>query len=313
MKKGCDEAIEEIRCNLCGNEKTTPFVKVLGYQLVRCKTCGLVFVNPRPSQEKIERQYAEEYHRSCLFEQFPGTDEEKEAAIHRYDAPAENLVKVFGTGKRLLEIGCSAGFLLANMKRRGWEVTGLDVSEWAATYAREKLGVPCYVGTVESASLTGQYDLIILFHTIEHFSDPLGSLKKIGSLFARDGGLVIKSPNVASFDRIWHGKRWMGLHPPFDLYYFSPASYKKMLKKAGFVIERMVFQYWNPLIHLIEMRMGDGLRADHDPDKVITFDKQRIRRSPVYQVLNGIWELMARILHLTGRDVTIYARRQENR
>ena len=305
--------MEYIDCNLCGQDHSKPFAVIDGYRLVRCLRCGLVYLNPRPPHGEIAAQYSADYHTKRLLGSSPKTEEEIERAVLRSGALADDLVRWFGPKKRLLDIGCSMGFFLACMKRRGWDVQGLDISDWAAAFAREKLGLDCRAGTVESVRFDTKFDISTLFQTIEHFTDPLGSLTKIHDLIDKDGILMIKSPNVAGFDRLWHGKKWRGFHPPFDLYYFSPRAYRTMLERAGFIITRIVYQYWNPVTHLMGMRLGGGIRADHDPDAVITFDKDAVRKNPVYKIVNTAWTVTARCLNLKGRDLILFAKRKEDR
>ncbi|MFC1576780.1 class I SAM-dependent methyltransferase [Candidatus Omnitrophota bacterium] len=273
----------------------------------------MVYLNPRPAKNEILKQYTAEYHVETLLGKKLESQGEIEAQIRKFDIRAEELTEKFGPGKSLLDIGCSAGFFMASLKKYGWAVSGLDVTEWAVKFARDRLSLDARVGTVEDISFDKKFDVITLFQILEHYFDPVGSLKKMIGLLREGGTLVIKGPNLASFDRVWHGKKWLGFHTPYHLYYFTPETYRMMLEKAGFSVEGMVFQYWNPVVHLMEMGLGDGARADHCPDDVVKFDKSRIEIHPAFKALNRAWGVAAHVLNLKGRDVIIYAKKKGGR
>lgn len=301
--------MEYVNCNLCNANKYTIFKEIDGYRLVKCKGCGLVYLNPRPTQQEIHEQYSAGYHIERLLGQEPKTQEEIGQEISKNTGRAEEIVKQFGDKRKLLDIGCGAGFFIACLKGYDWDVTGIDVSEWASGFARDKLGLNVFTGGVEDVPFNEQFDVITMYHVLEHLPNPLKTLKRVSEILANDGVLVIKGPNLASFDRIWHGKNWRGYDPPFDLYHFNPKTYRMMLTKAGLSIQKIVFQYWDPLAHLLEIRLGDGLRGDHPSDVIENFYRSRGCNNVIFKGINKITHTITRLLSIKGRDLTIYAKR----
>lgn len=297
-----------INCNLCNSNEYKLFKEIDGYQLVKCKQCGFVYLNPRPTQQETNEEYSAEYHIERLLGQEPKTEKEIEQEINKNIGRAEEIVKQSGNKGKLLDIGCGAAFFIACLKKYGWDVTGIDISEWASEFARKKLGLNVFTGNVGEVQLKERFDVITMYHNLEHLPDPLKTLKRVLELLSDDGILVVKGPNLSGFDRIWHGSNWRGYSDKSHLYYFIPKTYQTMLEKAGFSVQKIIFQYWGPVAHLMEIRLGDGIRADHPPDAI-----KRFKTDDNYflNIIDKMTCIMAKLLNLKGRDLTIYAKKRD--
>lgn len=294
--------MEQPKCKLCGNGRYAPFAKVKGYALVRCLGCGLVFLNPMPSPEEIGELYAPAYQTDKLFREEKITREFIETEIGKNDGRAKEITECFGGPGRLLDVGCGSGFFMASMKRRGWDVKGIDISEWAAEFAWKNLGLKVHTGGFDCINPDEKFDVVTMFHLLEHLTDPFAYLRGAARVLSENGRLVIKGPNLESFDRIWHGKEWRGYDVPFHLYFFTPGSYNGFLKKAGFRAERVTFQYWNAADHFLEMG-PDGPRADHAPIALAGGKAGNI----FIRTARKASHAAAKAFGLKGRDLTICA------
>ncbi len=304
--------MENINCNMCNGKEYKLFKEINGYKFVKCKQCGLVYLNPRPTQQKINEEYLAEYHIERLLRREPKTEEEIEEEINKNIGRAEEIVKQFGNKGRLLDIGCGAGFFIACLKRYRWVVTGIDISEWASEFAKKKLGLDVFTGNVEEIQFNERFDVITMYHILEHLPDPLKTLKRVSELLSDDGILVIEGPNLSCFDRIWHGKNWRGFDLPRHLYHFTPGTYRMILKKAGFFCAKVQFQYWNPVAHLMEIRLGKGIRAGHPSDAIGRFYNSDIHNNVIFKSVNKILGIMVKLLNLKGRDLTIYTAKRKS-
>jgi len=303
--------MEYVNCSLCGQHEYKLFKEIDDYRLVKCKRCGLVYLNPRPTQQEINGKYTAEYHIERLLRQEPKTEEEIEQQINQYVGRAKGVLRECGNEGKLLDIGCSAGFSMACFKRYGWDVMGVDISEWASKFAREKLGLNVFTGSVEEIQFNERFDVITMYHIIEHLPDPLRTLIRVRNLLVDDGLLIVKGPNLASFDRMWHGKKWRGYTDRTHLYYFTPKTYRTILEKAGFTVQRVIFQYWGPVAHLMETRLGDGIRADHPPGAIKKFNKNKAYNNFISKGISKIAYTAVRLLNFKGRDLTIYAKKRD--
>jgi 2-polyprenyl-3-methyl-5-hydroxy-6-metoxy-1,4-benzoquinol methylase len=239
--------MESAVCNLCNNTNYTVVTEVNGQRLVRCTRCSLVYVNPRRSEDEISSQYKEHYHTQRVVTSRLTTDSDIAREVASNEPRAREIIKLAGAKGKLLDIGCSAGFFIAQLKQRGWDAKGIDVSDWAAAFAREKHGVEVLKGNIDDIQVHERFDIITMYHTLEHLPSPLQTLQKVWGMLNDSGMLIVKGPNLASFDRLWFGKRWDGFADRTHLYYFTPATYRALLEKSGFVVEKIHYRYWNPL------------------------------------------------------------------
>ena len=142
---------------------------------------------------------------------------------------------------KLLEVGCSYGFLLDAARRDGWATTGVELDDGAAAYGRQELGLKILSGTLKDqfAQLDLPYDAIATFHVIEHLRDPVGFLGLCRELLTEGGVLVLKTPNVASWIAKRTGSSWQWLSPPAHIHLFSSRALELALAKSGFQVEKI--------------------------------------------------------------------------
>ncbi len=106
-----------------------------------------------------------------------------------------------GPNKRVLEIGCSTGYLSEALQRNGCHITGVEIDASAGAAAQrwcERL----VIGDVETMDLTqvgAGYDVLLLADVLEHLRDPVAALRRLRPLLANDGYAVISVPNVANW------------------------------------------------------------------------------------------------------------------
>lgn len=243
--------MEYVVCNLCGADYTKVRFLVRDrhsdekrlFNLVKCKTCSLAYLNPRPTKAEIKEYYPPWYHSRSQKEI---VDIEKtmiweipwREAMHKKAKP----ILRYKREGRILDIGCGDGSLLKFMKELGWETYGIDFNEVSTRYAREVLGLDVFSGRLEEVNYPEDFfDIIILFHVLEHLSDPLETLERIRPLLKKDGVLLIEVPNFASFEARIFRSKWFGIAAPLHLYQFTPYTLKAMLKSGGFTTVELGF------------------------------------------------------------------------
>ena len=84
-----------------------------------------------------------------------------------------------------------------------------------------------------------------------------------------------------------------------------------ILEKAGFSVQKIKFQYWDPINHLLETMSGDGIRADHPPDAIEKNKEKRIYNNLIFDGFAKIMRITTVLLGLKGRDLTIYAKKRK--
>src|SRR5690349_4779084 len=167
---------ENVRCNFCHADNFDVLVSdgrdrrhhLPGeFRMVRCRECALVYLNPRPTAQALAAYYPPDYSpytQRGIFGKLTRWLRQREAASLRRSLPA---------GAEVLEVGCAAGDLLVPMREAGLRVTGVELSEHAATIARTRHNLDVHTGTLADAPLAGRtFDAVIMRSVIEHVPDP---------------------------------------------------------------------------------------------------------------------------------------------
>jgi 2-polyprenyl-3-methyl-5-hydroxy-6-metoxy-1,4-benzoquinol methylase len=226
------------QCVLCGSDQRRRLVAVSPWTVYRCMECGLGVLDPRPSAAELARLYDEKY----CHERFVDGGEPGSAGYRRRLGLETHRLRFFRPFKRagrVLDVGCGYGYFLAACKERGYDVHGLDFSEWAARHASDRLGIPVTVGGIDAVSLPQRhFDVITLWHALEHMADPARAIMRIESWLKPDGVLVVDVPNHLGTDAVRQGIRWNGWDLPFHLFHFTPAALTRLLARFGFVVRR---------------------------------------------------------------------------
>jgi SAM-dependent methyltransferase len=217
-------------CHLC--DQVVPagagYARRGPWSYLRCPACGLVLLHPVPDETALRAYYNDAYQVNF--------DSYFKGVRRRSGTILEELSKQFPNRGRLLEVGCSYGGFMAEARRDGWDVTGIELSETAARYAREQLGLRVLSGSVHDnlQQLGGGYQVVALFHVIEHVPNPVQLLEMCRRLIKPRGLLALKTPNVASFIARLTGASWHWISPPAHLYLYSPKTLSLLLEKSGY-------------------------------------------------------------------------------
>jgi 2-polyprenyl-3-methyl-5-hydroxy-6-metoxy-1,4-benzoquinol methylase len=142
---------------------------------------------------------------------------------------------------RLLDVGCAMGLFLEQAKKVGWQVAGVEISEYSAAYAREHLNIDVFVGDMQQLVEDGvisphSFDVVTVWDTLEHLQDPSGFLATLHRVLRPDGLLFLSTVNIDGVVAKRDGGDWHFFAPPGHLFYFSENTLKGFLKKAGFEI-----------------------------------------------------------------------------
>lgn len=242
------DMLEQVPCNLCGRDDFTVVYparyerastsnlaekfrssgdEILVDQLVRCKDCGLQYLNPRLRQDLILEGYS------------AGTDEKfvsQATARERTFGKCLDLVeKYVPTKGRLLDIGAAGGSFLCVAKRRGWQISGCEPNRWLCGWASTHYGIEIQPGTVFDLRESNHqsFDAITLWDVLEHTPDPKAVLTECQRLLKTNGLLVVNYPDIGSWISRLMGRKWVFLLS-VHLYYFNRPTIRKMLESTGF-------------------------------------------------------------------------------
>jgi SAM-dependent methyltransferase len=147
-----------------------------------------------------------------------------------------------GPRAAVLDVGCGRPtFLEALARRTGARGTGIDLSDagWTADPGRwAAAGLELRQGTVAAGLPAGPFDLVTLWHALEHDYRPLDTLRRLREVTRPGGALIVEVPNFDSLTRRLHGAAWAGFHTPRHTAIYTPATLRAMLVRAGWTVER---------------------------------------------------------------------------
>jgi 2-polyprenyl-3-methyl-5-hydroxy-6-metoxy-1,4-benzoquinol methylase len=182
-----------------------------------------------------------------------------------------SLEKYLSKGK-LLDVGCYAGVFLKEAKLLGFDVTGVEPSSWAASYAKSSVGCQVYEGMFDTTEIPdGPFDVITIWDVIEHLANPKECLQKCFKLLKTDGVIAITTHDIESVFARMLGARYPWLMR-FHLVHFSPATLGALLEDIGFEILETT-KYKKPLsIQYFLKRFGISVASNAITKKRIAFD-----------------------------------------
>ncbi len=235
---------EQIACYLCGGRAFTPFVEAEDdltgkpgrFTFVTCRSCGLRYQNPRIRMEHIGAYYDDEYiahRRKSDWGPLTGFfnwamdrhDRQKDALVSRYVA--------LGAQSKVLDVGCAVGTFLEKLRvRYGVTGSGVDFKDLSASPALASVDFRCGL-FYEQEFGEGRFDLITMWHFLEHDYDPIRTLRTAGTLLANDGRLIIEVPRLDSLSARIFGDRWPGLQAPQHTVLYDRRTLLAAVDKAG--------------------------------------------------------------------------------
>jgi SAM-dependent methyltransferase len=251
------QTLETIDCNLCGSANKEPVMEKHGYAIVRCPDCALVFVSPRmPAQSLAENVYGPGYFDA---EKGYGLEDHfgKANRLRSMKSGAERLrwIERHTRTGRLLDVGCAGGFFMLAARQRGWKVSGVEISQHAATCAINSYGLDITTGSFsELQPQPDAFDLVTMLDVIEHLPDPMRGLLNAFTTLKPGGSLFVATPNFDSLPARTLGREWGLVEPEHHLFYFTPATLERMVEKAGFKVVEKRF----PLLGLNDLLLSAG-------------------------------------------------------
>ncbi len=242
----------DVPCALCGCGEAEVRYRIGEFRVQQCVQCGLAALNPRFPEEETSHVYEAYYGGEARVQDTDGekcyggyikdVERQRSRRVHlnRIHRRRLRTLENLAPGRRLLDVGSAAGFFLMDARERRWEVSGLDVSDSAARYARShRLAVR--TGTLKDTHLEPEsVDAVTMWEVVEHLHDPLRDLLTLRHALQPHGALAISTPNYDSVLRRIRGGRWHGFKLDEHLSLFSPQTVGLLLEEAGFEPVRLL-------------------------------------------------------------------------
>jgi len=224
------------QCGASDNQLTQYFSKgEIDFRF--CKNCGCVFRENLPSADELREIYLQAYAIENIID--ANTNQESgEYAVRNYANYIQQ--RIVKPGDRMLDYGSGSGMLLSQLRARGLDATGAEVSESARNYCLEHRGFSLMadLGGVPD----GYYQVISMIEVVEHLTDLWGTLNEIFRVLAPSGQLFLTTPNRLGLRALIEKGYWREAEKKFHLFLFDWRSIKYYLTRAGFVeVKRVIF------------------------------------------------------------------------
>lgn len=218
-------------CPMCGGrDMATEFRSTNSYDIVRCRQCRLVFTDARTAPPPSE-----------LYPPFEQSDTAAQRsarqALSLFTLQRARLIEAARPSGRLLDYGAGAGQFARFMAGRGFDTVGLEPYSLGTTLEEKNLRLVRAPLAKVKAEL-GTFDVITMWHVLEHLEQPLPLLKELRSMLAPGGVLVVSVPNFSSWQSELFKGGWFHLDPPRHLLQFEPDTLEDCLRRAGFSVSK---------------------------------------------------------------------------
>ncbi|RFC55865.1 class I SAM-dependent methyltransferase [Brumimicrobium aurantiacum] len=210
------------------------------FKIVECDNCGFHFTNPIPEIDKIG-----EYYKS---EEYISHSSNKKGVINFLYNRVRNItlkekvkwIKNETDGKCLLDIGSGTGHFLKVANDHGFKGTGLEPDADARDFAHKNN----HVRSSDQAELynieSNSFDVITMWHVLEHVYDLRKDLKRIDEILKSDGRLFIAVPNMNSHDARHYKEDWAAYDVPRHLYHFQKNDISRLMLDFGFDLKKVI-------------------------------------------------------------------------
>lgn len=239
--------LEHVACSSCGADRPDQLLShdSFGFPIawVACTSCGFVYCTPRPTESFMEQFYRKRF--VVFYEGWPRLDE-RYIRAHRLWEATDDRVCRYGDfvpkGGRVLDVGCGGGFFLAALRRERPDVhvEGIEPGIVQSRYASEVLRLPVLRGRYQEYTVAEPFDLITVYHVIEHLHDLAAHFAFLRRLVRPGGHVVIETPNL---EGLWEG---IGMFHIAHLYLFTPASLSRVAQNHGFAVSSVKVSNYPP-------------------------------------------------------------------
>tara|TARA_B100000614_G_scaffold242761_1_gene245356 strand:+ start:6256 stop:7059 length:804 start_codon:yes stop_codon:yes gene_type:complete len=215
--------MEIIRCPLCNSSDHLRFMLLNDrfdetnkqkFKIVKCD-CNFIFLNPRPSENEINKYYMKNYIPHSSKNSYLYELAQKISYYFKHRFLSKNYVI-----KNILDYGAGNGNFGKYFKNKGYNVTNYDPV------------------TNVSGSLNDKYDMVTMWHSLEHIHNLDNCLKLIYSKMKPNGKLLIAVPNIDASEIKFFKSRWIAFDAPRHLYHFNESSIQRLLNKYDFRISK---------------------------------------------------------------------------
>jgi len=228
-----DVSWELISCPVCDSEQFSELFKKHDEPFVKCTSCGLVLINPRPVHDQLVNTYDNNY--SQLYA------EKAEKKFRRIRRWVKRVKRKYVSSGRWLDVGCSVGFVVKVAEEFGFDGFGVDIQSWGVKFGHDKLGLTkLSCGMLEDQNYPNNYfNVISLYDVIEHVPDLNKLVAELKRILSSEGVIDIITPDIGHWNVPSPLHEWNEIKPSQHMYYFNKTTLSQLLDRHGInIIEK---------------------------------------------------------------------------
>ncbi len=224
-------------CQVCASTDREPFIQTKGMELFRCRSCGVVFMDPMPDPAAVEDLYSDAYDGATK-----GYFAKVESKLRRSRGRVRQLRR-YVRSARFLDVGTNGGFMAKAAHDAVFEAWGIEPDPVSVSYARQHYpDIHVFQGFieefVETADAETPFDAVYCSEVLEHVPDVNSFVGAIARATKPGGVLYLTTPDIAHRRVPDNVLEWDSFFPPSHCIYFTPASLTQLLSRHGYSIFR---------------------------------------------------------------------------
>ncbi|RLD20959.1 MAG: methyltransferase [Bacteroidetes bacterium] len=231
------------QCPVCGSDKfdhilTAKDHLVSGdqFNIDHCSDCGFRFTNPRPNDDELGKYYDSDEYVSHADEGNNLVNKLYKIARGFTLKSKIKLINRLSKNKQLLDVGCGTAHFLEYCQQAGWQISGVEPNDLARKQAEEKTNINIHKDLSEIES--GSYDVITLWHVLEHLPNLSETINELKAMLAPGGSILIALPNYEAYEEQRFKEHWAAYDVPRHLHHFNQNSLGNLLNKHGLKIAK---------------------------------------------------------------------------
>jgi SAM-dependent methyltransferase len=264
-------------CPICKSPNTRSKYTLTGYTIAICGECSFEFNDGFKGGGGDDGMFSQEYYEGRQADAFKAQygDYTRDPSAPVYQRWLGELEKVSPPG-RILDVGSALGTFLKIAESWGWKPHGVEISRFAAEFARRERGLEVFNGDLEAfGGADGSFDVVTFWDSIEHVTHPFENLCTASRLVRKNGYILLTSDNFdclvadcarisyrASFGAVRYGMERVFI--PANRSYFTEATLRDLLRRCRLdvvVFEKMEYPLAKIRTNWIEYLILKGFYA----------------------------------------------------